>query len=186
MLTISEYTMAPTKSPKRASFSLPASPFTKDQIPWVIFKFGELKNIKKVQRSFRLEFCPSRPKDVPNYMAFKRLVERFEKSGGQSRPMCPPGRAPTSQEDITAVKGFFMANKKAHLAEASRTVDMAKGKIWYILRRILKWKAYKPHVSHILSQANMKARLECADWFLTKNTDFFSKKVVWGDESILC
>jgi hypothetical protein len=29
MLTISEYTMAPTKSPKRASFSLPASPFTK-------------------------------------------------------------------------------------------------------------------------------------------------------------
>ena len=182
MLTISEYTMAPTKSPKRASFSLPASPFTKDQIPWVIFKFGELKNIKKVQRSFRLEFCPSRPKDVPNYMAFKRLVERFEKSGGQSRPMCPPGRAPTSQEDITAVKGFFMANKKAHLAEASRTLDMAKGKIWYILRRILKWKAYKPHVSHILSQANMKARLECADWFLTKNRDFFSKKVVWGDE----
>ena len=74
-----------------------------------------------------------------------------------------------------------MANKKAHLAEASRNLDMAKDKIWYILRRILKWKAYKLHVSHILSQANMKARLECADWFLTKNRNFFSKKVVWGD-----
>ena len=79
--------------------------------------------------------------------------------------MCPPCRLPTSQEDNSAAKDFFVANKKTHLTEARRTLDMSKGKIWYIL----KWKAYKPHVSHILSQANMKARLECADWFLTKN-----------------
>ena len=28
----------------------------------------------------------------------------------------------------------------------------------------------------------MQVRLTCADWFLTKDKNFFSRKVVWGDE----
>ena len=97
----------------------------------------------------------------------------FEQSGGHSRPKSPPGCDPTSQKDASAVENFFLA---------SRELNMAKFKIWTILRKILKWKAYKLHASHILSHAHMNMRLECANWFLTKDKDFFSKKVVWGDE----
>ena len=46
----------------------------------------------------------------------------------------------------------------------------------------MKWRAYKPHTSHILTKAQMKARLECSEWFLTHNKDFFAKKVLFGDE----
>ena len=73
-LPFSEYTMAPTKSPKTASFSLSTSPFTKDQILWVLYKFGELKNIKKVQRAFRLEFCPPDPKMFPTTWLSRGLL----------------------------------------------------------------------------------------------------------------
>ena len=90
-------------------------------------------------------------------MAFKWIVERFLESGGQTRPLSPPGREPPSWEDITAVKTFFSNNKKAHLAEAIREMVMSVGKIWLILRKVLKWKAYKPHACHILTQAQMGA-----------------------------
>ena len=80
------------------------------------------------------------------------------------------------------VKTFFQNIKKAHLTEASRELGISLGNIWLILRRVLKWKAYIPHVSHVLTPVQMRVRIECADWFLTKNRDFFSNKVVWGDE----
>ena len=174
--------MAPTKSPKRASFSLLSSPFTKEQVSWTILKNGELRNIKKVQRAVRLRFCPKRPKDTPNYMAFKRLVEGFETNGGQTRPKTPPGKATVTQQDVEAVEQFFTMNKKAHVREAARELGMSKTKVWKILRKDLKWRAYKQHTSHILTKAQMKARLECSEWFLTHNKDFFAKKVLFGDE----
>ena len=108
--------MVPVKTPKRASLKLFMSPFTKNQIPWIIYyKMGEVNNIKLVQRAFRLKFHPKNPRKVPNYMAFKRLVERFESSGGQTRPMSPPGLVATSEEIILLVKNFFKENKEAHI-----------------------------------------------------------------------
>ena len=107
----------------------------------MIFKFGELKNVKEVQRAFRLEFCPKNPRSVPNYMAFKRLLDRFEASGGHTRPASPQGPEPTKQEDITLVKEFFMNHKQAHLREASRELELSVGQIWKILRHELKWKS---------------------------------------------
>ena len=128
--------MAPTKSLKRASFSLLSSPFTKEQMSWTILKYGEVRNIKKVQRAFRSRFCPQRPKDTPNYMTFKRRVDRFETDGGQTRPKTPPGKATVTQQDIEAVEQFFTMNKKAHLKEAARELGVSKTKVWKILRRI--------------------------------------------------
>ena len=78
--------MAPTKSPKRASFSLLSSPFTEEQVSWTILKYGEVRNIKKVQRTFRLRFCPQRPKDTPNYMAFKGLLTGLRQMGVKPGP----------------------------------------------------------------------------------------------------
>ena len=178
--------MAPTKSPKRASFSLLSSPFTKEQVSWTILKYGEVRNIKKVQRAFRLRFCPQRPKDTPNYMAFKRLVDRFETDGGQTRPKTPPGKATVTQQDIEAVEQFFTMNKKAHLREAARELGMSKTKVWKILRKDMKWRAYKPHTSHILTKAQMKARLECSEWFSPTTKTSLPRKFCLVMRNILC
>ena len=174
--------MVPVKSPKRAPLKLFMSPFTKVQIPWIIYKMGELNNIKLDQRAFRLKFHPKNPREVPNYMAFKRLVERFESSGGQTRPKSPPGLVTTSEESILLVKNFFTENKEAHIREASRVLKISRGQIWRILRQNLNWKAYRPHSCQVLSPNHMQVRLTCAEWFLSKDKDFFSRKVVWGDE----
>ena len=121
--------MVPVKTPKKASLKLFMSPFTKNQIPWIIYKMGEVNNIKLVQRAFRLKFHPKNPRKVPNYMAFKRLVERFESSGGQTRPMSPPGLVATSEESILLVKNFFKENKEAHIREASRSGGCKMGQL---------------------------------------------------------
>ena len=58
--------MVPVKSPKRASLKVFMLPFTKNQIPWIIYKMGEVNKIKLVQRAFRLKFHPKNPRKVPN------------------------------------------------------------------------------------------------------------------------
>ena len=114
-----------SRSPHRAS--LKNSPFTPEQVPWVILKYGELRHGMAVKRAF-----------VPNYMAFKRLINRFESSGGHTKGQLPPGRPQVPQEDVDSVKEFFKDNKKSHLREASRTLGISVKKIWIILRKILK------------------------------------------------
>ena len=169
-----------SRSPHRAS--LKNSPFTPEQVPWVILKYGELRHVMAVKRAFATKFFNKHPKSVPNYMAFKRLINRFESSGGHTRGQLPPGRPQVPQEDVDSVKEFFKDNKKSHLREASRTLGISVKKIWLILRKILKWKAYKPAISTILTPQQMKVRLDCARWFLTKDKEFFAKKIIWGDE----
>ena len=75
--------MAKVKSPKRAS--LKTSPFTAEQVTWVILKYGELKQVRAVQRAFATHFYRKKYREVPNYMAFKRLINWFEQSGGHTR-----------------------------------------------------------------------------------------------------
>ena len=56
------------------------------------------------------------------------------------------------------------------------------GKIWYVLRKILKWKPYVPHVSATLTERNKEVRLDVSKWFLSKSEMFFEEKIVWTDE----
>ena len=55
-------------------------------------------------------------------------------------------------------------------------------KIWIILRRVLKWKAYTPFLSACLSKNNKKVRVQSSEWFLTNDVVFFQDKVIWSDE----
>ena len=67
------------------------SPFSHDRGSWVILKFGELRNLSSVRRSFQLNFFPNNPRDVPQLKAFQRLFRCFE-TFGATRSLTPRGR----------------------------------------------------------------------------------------------
>ena len=56
------------------------------------------------------------------------------------------------------------------------------GKIWFVLRKVLKWKPYKPHTVTVLTEAQRQRRFASAAWFLSKDLTFFSNQVLWLDE----
>ena len=84
-------------SPKRTS--LKVTPFTKEQVTWVIFKYGERKNVMAVKKAFNTHFFKHQTRKVPNYNAFKRLIARFESTGGRTRGKAVPGREQVPQQD---------------------------------------------------------------------------------------
>ena len=81
-----------------------------------------------------------------------------------------------------AVNQFFKDNKMAHLNEASRDLGFSKSKVWFILRKILKSKPYKPAACTVLTKRQQAVRLDCARWFIRHDRDFLARKVIWGDE----
>ena len=123
--------MPPFISPKRSFNKLCA--FSRDQINWIILKFGELKNIDKVKKAFGTKFYKKNPRRIPNYNAFKRIIERFRDTG-HTRPRTPPGPVQTRSDDIARVKQYFESNTMKHLREASRDLGISKTSIWRILR----------------------------------------------------
>ena len=60
------------------------SVFSAEQTTWIIYKFGEVKSITSVRRSFGTTFFPKRPQNVPSHNVFVRFIERFEGSGGNA------------------------------------------------------------------------------------------------------
>ena len=121
-------------------------------------KFGELKCISAVKRAFGTKFYRGYPRKVPKLLAFKRLIDRFSNSG-HTRPLAPPGSPTTSTDDIAAVRNFFKKNKKAHIRMAETRLGMSYGKIWGILRNKLKWKAYRQHRAHVLTDQQKLNRI---------------------------
>ena len=62
---------------------------------------------------------------------------------------------------------------------------MSVGKIWFVLRKILKWKSYVPVKTTVLTPAHKQTRFNAAQWFLSHDVEFFSKQVIWSDEKYL-
>ena len=79
-------------------------------------------------------------------------------------------------------RGVFSKNEEAHIREAAKEVGFSIGKIWFILRKILKWKPYRPHATTVLTTQHRQYRLTASQWFLSHTIDFFSKQVIWSDE----
>lgn len=155
-------------------------PLTCEQRKWIILKYGELKNLTEVRRAFRKHFFPKHPRKVPKICLFRRVVEKFSIRGTiheikrEAKPVDP--------NDIERVKLFFECNKKAHIRDAVRDLDISFGKIWFILRKCLKWKCYTPHKTTILSRQHKETRLKSADWFLSHDVSFFEENILWSDE----
>ena len=156
------------------------SPFTAQQSTFIILKYGELKSVVSVMRAFRKEFYPNNPRYVPNRKIFERVVQRF-KSNASVRPNLSLGSPPSTAQDIARVKNFFLRNKKAHIRQAVVELGMGFGTIWKILRKVLKWKAYRPHLAQVLSPANKESRLAACTFWLTFAEDWF-EQVLWSDE----
>lgn len=156
--------------------------FSDDQVTWIVYKYGELKSISMVMRAFRLHFHPTSHRPMPSRCAFVNLIKRFESNGGNAKQENKGSRRGIPDKDVKLVEQYFLDNKESHLREASRVLGMSVTKIWIILRKVLRWKAYTPHVSACLSQANTEARRKSAEWFLAHDSLFFEEKVIWTDE----
>ena len=59
------------------------------------------------------------------------------------------------------VQQFFKKNRKAHLREAERELNMGRDKIWRILILKLKWKAYRPHTGQVLTDTHKVKKVDC-------------------------
>ena len=123
------------------------SPFTKEEEIWKV-KRSAFMTPTSIRRAFIKEFlCPiARQHDAPDHYAFLQIIKRFDESGGVT------GRGRTREEARThvtpaktkRVEEFFTANEKSGIRGASFELDLIFGKIWRILRKELRQKAYRP------------------------------------------
>lgn len=111
------------------------------------------------------------------------MLHKFEACGDVGDPQVkrrPSDSVP--QHDVKAVEDFFSRNEEGHIRDAAKELSLSFGKIWFILRKILKWKAYRPHTTTVLTPKQKQTRLNAAQWFLSHELHFFSKQVIWSDE----
>ena len=128
-----------------------ASPFSAEQRIWIVTKFAELKSATLARQAFRKEFAIQINHHIPNDKQFNWVIEKCNGCDYVSDPKPKPKpdeKVPLS--DVQAIKDYFDSNGEAHLREASHDLNMSVGKIWFVLRKILKWKSNVP-VSSVCS-----------------------------------
>ena len=140
------------------------SPFSEVERIWIIKKFGELKSATKVRRAFRLSFPKRDHNLIPNRKQFQRVLEKFDANGDVGDPHVKPRVGDSvPQCDVQAVRDYFTLYDKAHIREAARDLGYSIGKIWFILRKMLKLRAYRPHTATVLTVKQRKTRLQAAE-----------------------
>ena len=159
----------------------PQTSFSPDQVVWIIFKYGEVKNVRLVQAAFRREFYSINYRKMPDISSFRRVIQRFEISGGNAQPKKRQGKG-IPDDDIKQVHDYFKSKDDAHLRDASRDLGFSVKKVWLILKTKLKWRSYTPTLSACLTASNISSRLTAADWFLNHDSTFFQDKIIWSDE----
>lgn len=116
---------------------------------------------------------------MPKYHAFHRLITRFLKSGdihpALKKEEINTGRIPFTDQGVEKVKSFFTDHEKSHIREAVNELGLCFGTIWTILRKVLKWKAYRPHLVQTLSPANMESRLAACQFWCKFDESWFDK-----------
>ena len=125
-----------------------------EQSKFIILKFGETKNVTMVRRAFRAQFYPQNPRKVPQRLLFQRVIDRFL-SSASVMPRVPKGLTPCTPEDVQRVKDYFTVNPKNHIRSAVTELGMSFGKI---LRKVLKLKPYRPHLTQVLSPGKHRVK----------------------------
>ena len=130
----------------------------------------------QIRRAFINEFLrpTNKQHEAPPRYAFLRIIKRFDESGGVT------GRGKTQEdrrtavtpENIKRIDEFFTANPKSSIRNASNDLDLPFGTIWNILRRELKWKAYRPTRVNRLTPKNKEDRLTFSHWLLAQPEGF--------------
>ena len=156
------------------------SAFTKEELAFITRQFGKNQAASTIRRAFRVKFCPKNPRNVPKVRAFSRVIARLQ-DNGSAHPRPAPGKEEISVDTVESVRNFFMENERSNIREASSRLNLSIGTVWKILRKNLKWKAFKPHKVQVLSAANRLARMSACEYWLTFPETWF-ERVIWTDE----
>ena len=159
------------------------SPFSKAQEVWIVQRSAFLTP-SQLRRAFITEFLGAENhKKAPKRYAFSRLVQRFSETGGVTgrSKTDEDRRTAVTEENIKIVEDYFTENEKKSIREASDDLGLTFSTIWTILRKSLKWKAYKPLKVNRLTENNKSDRVAFAHWLLSQ-PEGFEQKVIWSDE----
>ena len=157
------------------------TPFTKAQEIWLVQR-SAFYSPTQLRRAFVQKFLMyTDHRKAPKSYAFKRLVNRFQETGGTTGRCKDPEETAVTPENIARVEEFFTDNPKSHISDAVVELELSHTTIWRILRLRLKWKPYKPLRVNMLSEQNKTDRVEFCRWFLDQGEEF-AQRVIWSDE----
>ena len=157
-------------------------PFTKEEQIWIVTNSAQ-KTPSQIRRLFIRDRNIVNKHKVPGRHAFKRLVDRFQTTGGVtgSNKGLPPFAV--TPENVQKVETFFEENPTASISTAVRELGLSFGSIWFILRRHLKWRPYKYKKVNKLTPQNEEARRIFCSWILAKEVGF-EQKIIFSDEKM--
>ena len=130
----------------------------------VIIHHRQIRTVEEQQggpKSIQKEFYTKPPCKVPNILAITKILKRLK-------------------EETALLQIYFEQNPKCHVRQAARVLDLSYGEIWRILRKNLKWKAYKPHLTQCLGLANKESRSAACTFWLSFEGEWF-QRVIWSD-----
>ena len=167
-----------------------ASPFTPEMERWIVCQAGaaEKPSVTSIQRSFRLKFNVAQTK-VPKRMQFYRLINRFQKNNSTvplSKRQDGAGVPKTqrTQENILKVAQIITdASGDKSVRKVARETGINRNTVHTILRKDLKFKAFKCHLTQPLTEAHIAERNRFCSWLLTKGPDF-PKQTIFTDEKM--
>ena len=153
--------------------------FTEEQLRFLILEYGCTKSITAVRRKFRL-YYHLQPDKVPGLSSFRRAIWRFHQY-----PLVHQTRKKTvvHEVNIEIVTQYFQCNPRSSIRQAVHVLRISYGSVWYILRKILKWNAYRDKPVQRLSPLNKQQRLAACQFMVNQPDEWFSK-VIWTDEKI--
>ena len=140
---------------------------------FLIKKFHELKNIRKVQKAWRTKFISSK---APDYKTIKNLVDKFEKLGlVENKPRKLVNNVRKREDAKKQLKSLFEEKPGLSIRKASQQVGISYGMTRDILRKDLELKPYKYNECQKLEPSDFPKRLNFANWFIKqpKNNKFF-------------
>ena len=76
---------------------------------------------------------------------------------------------------------YFTNNERNSIRTASDDLNLSFHTIWFILRKCLHWRAYRPHKVNRLTERNKEDRLTFAHWLLAQ-PEGFEQKICFSDE----
>ena len=119
---------------------------------------------------------------MPQPVQFKRLFERFRKTGA-NHYTAPPGKCSkfSVEDDVEKVKKSFQEHHKAHIRSAVNELNINYGKVCTILKQSLRFKAWTPHLTQKLNPVNMESRLTPCTFWLTFTAEHVERNL-FSDE----
>ena len=119
---------------------------------------------------FALSFQTLIPKSIPKQNQFDR-VKKLKDSGDVGDPQVKRKLSESIPPDhVKTEADFFARNQQGHVRDAAKELGFSIGKVWFVLRKVLKWRAYRPHTTTVLTMKHRQDRLSAAQWFLSHDS----------------